>query len=93
MLTFEGRNMKTRREIGSLAFLFPILFVVTNVAGQEALSPVSEADQSSAVGSLRSINTAEVFYDKQYKKGFSPTLISLGVPPEGTKLYLRCRSA
>jgi hypothetical protein len=77
--------MKTRVEMGSLALMFSLLFVVTNVAAQKVLSPPSEADQENAVGSLRSINTAEVFYYKQYKKGFSPTLVSLGVPPDGTK--------
>jgi hypothetical protein len=39
-----------------------------------------------AIGCIRSINTAEVYYAKEYKKGFSPTLAGLGVPPEGTKL-------
>jgi len=77
--------MKSRGKMGSLALTLSLLFVVTNVAAQEVLSPPSEADQSSAVGSLRSINTAEVIYYKQYQKGFSPTLVSLGVPPEGTK--------
>jgi type IV pilus assembly protein PilA len=77
--------MKIRGELGNLALMFSLLFAVNNVAAHKALSPSSEADQWSAVGSLRSINTAEVFYYKQYKKGFSPTLISLGVPPDGTK--------
>jgi hypothetical protein len=45
----------------------------------------SREDQQTAVGSLRSINTAEVYYAKEYGKGYSPTLAALGVPPEGTK--------
>jgi hypothetical protein len=77
--------MKSRVEMGSLALMFSLLFVVANVAAQKVVSPPSEADQANAVGSLRSINTAEVFYYKQYNKGFSPTLFSLGVPPNGTK--------
>ena len=76
--------MKSRVAMGTLALMFSLLFVVANVAAQKVLSPPSEADQANAVGSLRSINTAEVFYYKQYKKGFSP-LVSLGVPPDGTK--------
>jgi hypothetical protein len=60
--------MKSRGKMGSLALTLSLLFVVTNVAAQEVLSPPSEADQSSAVGSLRSINTAEVFYYKQYQR-------------------------
>ena len=77
--------MKSRVAMGTLALMFSLLFVVANVAAQKVLSPPSEADQANAVGSLRSINTAEVFYYKQYKKGFSPALVSLGVPPDGTK--------
>jgi type IV pilus assembly protein PilA len=81
----EERNVKTRTAIGRLALIFSLLLVATGLAAQRILSFPSEADQSSAVGSLRSINTAEVFYDKQYRKGFSPTLISLGVPRDSTK--------
>jgi hypothetical protein len=44
-----------------------------------------QRDREYAVGSLRSINTAEAYYQKQYKIGWSPTLGSLGVPHEGTK--------
>ena len=32
---------------------------------------------------MRSINTAEVYYDKTYGKSFSPALAALGVPAEG----------
>jgi type IV pilus assembly protein PilA len=73
--------MKTGKEMALICS--PL--VATHVAAQKVSSPPSEADQASAVGSLRSINTAEVFYDRQYQKGFSPTLLSLGVPPDGTK--------
>ena len=77
--------MKTRTAIGGLALISSLLLVATGLEAQRILSSPSDADQSSTVGSLRSINTAEVFYDKQYRKGFSPTLISLGVPHDGTK--------
>ena len=42
-------------------------------------------DERTVIGSIRSINTAEAYYAKEYKAGFSPTLAALGVPPEGTK--------
>ena len=38
---------------------------------------------SAAVGCMRSINTAEVYYEKTYKLGYSPTLASLGDPEGG----------
>lgn len=48
-------------------------------------SPVLRGDQAAAIGCLRSINTAEVYYEKQYKMGWSPTLASLGEAQEGMK--------
>ena len=40
-------------------------------------------DQSCAVGSLCTINTAEINYADEYGKGFSPTLVALRAPAEG----------
>ena len=51
----------------------------------EAPSVPQIDDQPCVVGSLRSINTAEVYYAKQYGKGFSSTLAALRVPPKGAK--------
>jgi beta-lactamase regulating signal transducer with metallopeptidase domain len=45
----------------------------------------TSSDQASAVGSLRSINTAERYYSRHYPLGFSPTLGSVGVPPKGVQ--------
>jgi beta-lactamase regulating signal transducer with metallopeptidase domain len=42
-------------------------------------------DQASAIGRLRSIGTAEWYYNSHYPGGFSSTLASLGVPPKGVK--------
>jgi hypothetical protein len=41
--------------------------------------------QASAVGSLRTINTAEITYAGTYG-GYSPTLTALGPPPQGEQL-------
>lgn len=49
------------------------------------------ANQASAVGSLRTINTAEITYASTYNAGYSPTLISLGPgcsPPSATRANL-----
>lgn len=53
--------------------------------GQNQRTGPTQLDQASAVGSLRSINTAEVYYSRHYPSGFSPTLLSLGVPPKGVQ--------
>lgn len=69
----------------SLASMSMVLLVTIISAAQKASNWDSEGDQRTAVGCTRSINTAEVYYAKEYKKGWSPTLSALGVPPEGTK--------
>ena len=56
------------------------------LSAQEASNVPSQEQQLNAVGCLRSINTAEAYYAKEYGKGFSPTLAALGVPPEGAKV-------
>ena len=58
---------------------------VTMYAQQNAANTNIPAEQLSVVGSIRSINTAEAYYAKEYKKGWSQSLAALGVPPEGTQ--------
>jgi len=41
--------------------------------------------QSPAVGSLRTINTAEITYFSTYERGYTTSLAELGLPPEGTQ--------
>src|SRR5215472_658263 len=41
------------------------------------------ANQASAVGSLRTLNTSEITYSTTYNTGFSPTLVALGPPASG----------
>jgi hypothetical protein len=55
----------------------------------EAPGVPTQEDQLAAVGSLRSISTAEAYYAKEYGKGFSPSLAALGVPPDGAKVSPR----
>jgi hypothetical protein len=75
--------MKAKIVQVSLISMTSVLLVTIVSAAQKA-SNWDQEDQS-AVGCIRSINTAEFYYAKEYKKGFSPTLAALGVPPEGTK--------
>ncbi len=87
-LTTKDRTVQAtlwgKRSVGTATLLVSLLAAVWSAA-QEAPQSPSEADQSTAVGCLRSINTAEAYYSKEYKKGFSPTLLALGPPPEGAK--------
>jgi len=62
------------------------LFLSMALSARGAPGVPSQEDQLAAVGSLRSINTAEAYYAKEYGRGFSSTLAALGVPPDGTKV-------
>jgi hypothetical protein len=68
------------------ALAFGAVFLPMVISAQDAPCVPSQDDQVTAVGSLRTINTAEAYYAKEYGKGFSSTLAALGVPPEGTKV-------
>lgn len=48
------------------------------------LYSTSVPGQSPALGSLRTINTAEITYAATYGGSYTPSLAELGVPPEGT---------
>jgi len=73
---------KPNRVVGMLV-LSVALFGAAAAAQDSAQAP-SDDDQSSVVGCLRTINTAEVAYATTYNTGFSPTLKALSVPDHGT---------
>lgn len=50
---------------------------------QKTATPPSEDEQSNAIGCLRSLNTAEAYYAKEYAHGYSPSLAALSPPPQG----------
>lgn len=81
----KGGDMKIKTTLVISALTFFVLVLTMGLKGQKASGRSSKEDQDSAVGSLRSINTAEVYYAKEYGKGYSPTLAALGVPPAGVK--------
>lgn len=69
----------------SLIAMFSILLVTFLSAAQKRSNWDATDDQKPAVGCIRSINTSELYYAKEYKQGWSPTLAALGAPPEGGK--------
>jgi len=77
--------MKLRLALVVSALTFSFLAVSAALKAQETSGPPSKEDQETAVGCLRSINTAEAYYAKEYQKGYSSTLAALGVPPDGVK--------
>jgi hypothetical protein len=54
------------------------------VGDQSAISSaIQTRNQKNIIGSLRTLNTAEITYSTAYGSGFSPDLISLAPPKEG----------
>jgi hypothetical protein len=75
----EPRGARLARAALIMGYLvFPTIFISAQVAHQSLRGGVAPA-----VGSLRTIATAEIVYSETFKHGFSRTLPSLGPPPPG----------
>jgi type IV pilus assembly protein PilA len=62
-----------------LLIVVAILLIIAAIAIPNLLRSKMAANESSAVGSMRTINTAEVTYNTSYpNSGYSPSLASLG---------------
>ncbi len=65
-----------------LLIVVAIILIIAAIAIPNLLRARMAANESSAVGSLRTINTGEITYQNTYPTiGFSPDLISLGGAP------------
>ena len=60
-----------------LLIVVAIILIIAAIAIPDLLKSRQAAQQASAVGSLRTINTSEVTYASTYTTGFSQDLISL----------------
>jgi type IV pilus assembly protein PilA len=73
---------KTRFERGfsliELLIVVAIILIIAAIAIPDLLKSRQAANEASAVGSLRTINTAEVTYASTYNTGYSRTLAVLG---------------
>jgi prepilin-type N-terminal cleavage/methylation domain-containing protein len=65
-----------------LLIVVAIILIIAAIAIPNLLRSRIAANQASAVGSLRTLNTAEITYSSTFNLGFSPTLVALG--PNGT---------
>jgi type IV pilus assembly protein PilA len=73
--------------VGS-AFDVGTILVVAAVAIPNLLRSKIAANEASAVGSMRTVNTAQVTYQAAYpKRGFAPNLAALGLDPRDGKAY------
>ena len=66
-----------------LLIVVAIILIIAAIAIPNLLRSRIAANQASAVGSLRTLNTAEITYASTYNAGYSPDMPSLG-PTAGT---------
>jgi prepilin-type N-terminal cleavage/methylation domain-containing protein len=66
-----------------LLIVVAIILIIAAIAIPNLLRSRIAANQASAVGSLRTLNTAEVTYATTYNTGYSGTLGDLGPPTSG----------
>ncbi len=67
-----------------LLIVVAIILIIAAIAIPNLLRSRIAANQASAVGSLRTLNTAEITYSSTYNVGFSGTLGYLGGTASGT---------
>ncbi len=66
-----------------LLIVVAIILIIAAIAIPNLLRSRIAANQASAVGSLRTLNTAEITYSSTFNTGFSATLAYLGPPTTG----------
>jgi len=66
-----------------LLIVVAIILIIAAIAIPNLLKSKMAANQSSAVASLRTINTCEVTYSSTYNQGFTSNLVQLGPPASG----------
>jgi type IV pilus assembly protein PilA len=67
-----------------LLIVVAIILIIAAIAIPNLLRSRIAANQASAVGSLRTLNTAEVTYSVTYNTGYTATLGDLGPPAAGS---------
>jgi len=66
-----------------LLIVVAIILIIMAIAIPNLMRSRIAANQASAIGSCRIINTAEVTFSSSYGTGFTTTLIQLGPPASG----------
>ena len=74
------RNKNKGFSLIELLIVVAIILIIAAIAIPNLLRARITANETSAVGSIRTINTASVQYSSTYGNGFPPTLLTLGPP-------------
>lgn len=75
--------MKYKLSVWAAVVFVPAMLFAISALGQEKSS--LSHDEESALGNMRTINTAEVTYASTYKSGYSHNLAEMGETPPGVK--------
>lgn len=67
-----------------LLIVVAIILIIAAIAIPNLLRSRIAANQASAIGSLRTMNTAEESYSTTFSMGYSSTLLQLGPPAPGS---------
>jgi len=68
-----------------LLIVVAIILIIAAIAIPNLLRSRIAANQASCVGSLRTLNTAEVTYTSTYNLGYTATLLDMGPPAAGSQ--------
>jgi type IV pilus assembly protein PilA len=68
-----------------LLIVVAIILIIAAIAIPNLLRSRIAANQASAVGSLRTINTCEITYASTYNAGYTSSLVALGPPAGGAQ--------
>jgi len=87
VLCLYGAEKSIRQESTSPAFDAGVVLVAAAIAIPNLLRSKIAANEAGAVGSIRSINTAQITYDSTYEgRGYAPNLAALGLDPQDSQV-------
>lgn len=88
VIYFYGDETAIREASSSSGFDVAGVLIVAAVAIPNLLRSKIAANEASAVGAVRTVNTAQVAYSATYpKRGFAPDLATLGIDPRSPNAY------